>query len=176
MDDDRRVAEPLFSSGENFAALVRAYEDNVNGTSDKVKALIGRADEDWIVNTCVIRVSYAMNQSGVPDMRLVKREGLSLISDRADISRGPYAYRVQEFSRYLIQRYGRPSVIKEVASNSVEDPRAPFKGKKGVILFVVNSWSDATGHFDLWDGDRGESGEVIHEAYFNNASYVFLWE
>lgn len=94
LDEDRRVAEKLFSKGDNFSALVAAYEDNVNGSSDDVKQLIGRGTEDWIVNTCVIRVSYAMNQSAVPEMRITKRAGLSLISDRADPTRGPYAYRV----------------------------------------------------------------------------------
>jgi hypothetical protein len=25
-------------------------------------------------------------------------------------------------------------------------------GRKGVIMFNVKGWDDATGHFDLWDG------------------------
>lgn len=179
-DANRGVARPVFSDGDNFTAIATAYEDNVNGSSDEVKELIGRGTESWIANTCVIRVSYALNQSGLQNMRVSTKfyPGLNIISDKANPDYGPYAYRVEEFSQYLVRRYGRPSIVR-VFDNSVEtveSVREAFRGKKGVILFVVNTWSDATGHFDLWDGDRGDGGEAIHEEYFERSSHIFLWE
>ena len=49
--------------------------------------------------------------------------------------------------------------------------RAKVAGKRGIILFVVKGWSNATGHFALWDGEKALEGE-----YFDKASDVFLWE
>ena len=40
-----------------------------------------------------------------------------------------------------------------------------------MICFEVDGWSDATGHFDLWNGS-----ECIHSDYFSKASKVHLWE
>ena len=40
-----------------------------------------------------------------------------------------------------------------------------------LICFEVDGWSDATGHFDLWNGS-----ECIHSEYFGKASKVHLWE
>lgn len=36
-----------------------------------------------------------------------------------------------------------------------------FAGSKGIILFEVSGWGDATGHFTLWNGSK-----VAHGDYF----------
>jgi hypothetical protein len=38
------------------------------------------------------------------------------------------------------------------------------------MISEVHVWSDATGHFDLWDGQQNR-----HEGYFDKASVVWLW-
>lgn len=38
----------------------------------------------------------------------------------------------------------------------------PLIGKKGIILFVVSGWPDATGHATLWNGSA-----CYDHCYFN---------
>jgi hypothetical protein len=170
------VADPLFSVGQNFELLADAYRRDVNGSSEEVKAHIGHADNTMIVNTCAIRLTYAMNQSGIDGVRIRSgTSGLYLIRDNVIETRGPYAIRVAELANYLLRKYGRPSVALKIDPDmTMEERQRPFINKKGVILYVVN-WSDATGHFDLWDGSA-----PVHDEYFDAESaeteYVFLWE
>lgn len=46
-----------------------------------------------------------------------------------------------------------------------------LSGKKGIIVFEVSGWSDATGHADLWDG-AGCVGSDCGE----RASKILFWE
>lgn len=197
----RREAAPLFGLDQNFELLREAYPQ---GSSCEVKRLIGHGDMNWITNTCVIRVSYALNKSGIEDAQITvahaNRARMEIISHRENTADtctersaqgnitdktyltddmidnetpyGPYGFRVLEFVRYMVEIYGRPQIIKSRSDNFVimEDMRADFIGEKGIILFVVN-WSDATGHFDLWDGERAVGSE-----YFERATHVMLWK
>lgn len=47
--------------------------------------------------------------------------------------------------------------------------QATAAGKKGIIVFDV-SFSDATGHADLWNGEK-----CAYNDYFDRASKVYLW-
>jgi hypothetical protein len=135
-----------------FSTLWHHYP---RGESSTVKRLIGgNVNLGWVTNTCVIRVSRALNYSGaaVPG----NMPGLSTIRG-GDGKR--YAYRVNEFQRFLTAHVRPPDVEGDVA------------GHKGVIMFKVDIWNDATGHFDLWNGS-----ECAHKAYFSEASAVYLWE
>jgi hypothetical protein len=76
-----------------------------------------------------------------------------------------YAFRVAEFKKYMQQKYGEPTFSGGAGSES------DFAGKQGIILFDDCGWSDATGHFDLWDGSA-----CAHGAYWEQAKVVKLWE
>jgi hypothetical protein len=136
------------------------------GTSEEVKERIGGGvNVEWITNTCVIRVSRSLNYAGfkIPG----SREGFYTLKG-GDGYR--YAIRVREFKPYLRAMYGAPAV-----SHSYEDEGGPVPasllGRQGIICFDVKGWADATGHFDLWDGER-----CINHDYFERASKVHLWE
>jgi hypothetical protein len=129
-----------------------------HGEASEVKKLIGGAvDAAWITNTCAIRVSRALNEAGFAIPRTVA--GLNTVRG-GDNKR--YAYRVAELRRYMRTVLGRP----DITSSNPDD----FIGKKGLIVFEVRGWSDATGHFDLWDGTQ-----PAHAEYFDRASSVQLW-
>jgi len=52
----------MAASGPSFDAMRKAYP---KGTVAEVKKLIGgKVNATWITNTCVIRVSRALNYSG----------------------------------------------------------------------------------------------------------------
>ncbi|WP_281257537.1 T6SS effector amidase Tae4 family protein [Mixta gaviniae] len=45
-----------------------------------------------------------------------------------------------------------------------------FKGLNGILIFIVDSWSDASGHATLWNGSL-----CSDHCYFPQASKAALW-
>ncbi len=127
----------------------------------------GQAVNERIDNTCVLRLSRAFNYSGNP---IPKSSTDEILTIRGGDGLN-YALRVREFVRYLRRKYGPPSVEHSYPPPGGGDVPASFKGRQGVIAFEVDGWTDATGHMDLWNGAR-----CRHNAYFNRASRVMLWE
>ncbi len=87
-----------------------------------------------------------------------------------------YAYRVAEMRHWLTQKFGAPDIV---ASGPPVD-REQFASSKGIIAFEIH-WQDATGHFDLWDGNTffdeiyGISRRGDHD-FFKLAKRVSLWK
>jgi hypothetical protein len=132
----------------SFASLWNNYP---NGDPDAVKAMIGgHVNATWITNTCVIRMCYALNHSGY---LVHPTGGLHTISGKDGLQ---YGYRVSEFKRFMEANFGPPEAFNA--------------SQQGIICFDVSVWSDATGHFDLWDGQQ-----CRHEGYFNVASAEHIW-
>lgn len=131
-----------------FSSLWANYP---TGDSTTVKALIGgNVNLPWVTNTCVIRICYALNRCGV---RITEGDGLSTARG-GDGYR--YGYRVSEFKVWMERNYG---------------PAQRYSGgQKGIICFDVDVWSDATGHFDLWDGTQAR-----HKSYFDVATSTTIW-
>ncbi len=117
----------------------------------------GGVNGDWVANTCVIRISHCFNEAGVPIPN--NHPGLTTTFGA---NKKRYAFRVTEFKRYLETKYGAPNV-RGTAQSAVQ-------GKKGIIMFDVQGWSDATGHFDLWDGKK-----CVGSEYFDKAHAIYLW-
>lgn len=131
----------------SFDALWSNYP---NGDPDAVKSMIGgHVNATWVVNTCVIRLCYALNHSG---FRVHEDSGMHVVSGKDGYR---YGYRVSEFKRYMEHHFG---------------PAQKVGSQRGVICFDVSVWNDATGHFDLWDG-----GQCRHEDYSNIASSRSIW-
>ena len=131
----------------SFATLKRKYP--TNSDPDKVKKEIGgEAVESWITNTCVIRMSEAFNYCGEARCKIPKSHALLTIAGGDKLR---YAIRVQEFIDFLRDNYGPPDVIRTGDKIS----KRPFLDKTGIIAWRVNGWTDATGHFTLWDGKKG---------------------
>lgn len=151
----------------NFDQMWDAYP-NPGGTADEAKHTVGgQATAEAIDNTCVLRISRAFNYSGNPIPKSSTDEILTI--------RGGdglhYALRVREFTRYMRRKYGPPPYEHTYPAPGGGDVPASFKGRQGVVIFEVDGWTDATGHADLWNGAR-----CRHNAYFNRASHVMLWE
>lgn len=151
----------------SFNALWSAFPD---GDPEAVKAEIGgRVDAGWIENTCTIRLSHALNEAGflIPKGPSADVEGLHTISGE---NGNQYAYRVREMESWLRQTIGQPTLTRESKGSAGVDPSA-FSGRRGIIMFEVDSWSNASGHMDLWRDDQAK-----HAAYFEEAQSVSLWE
>ncbi len=154
-------------------------------TNDEAKALIGgRVDADWITNTCAIRLSRGLNYSdNMIDKENYRGTGGEVISG-ADGKW--YGFRVSEMSEYLLHNYGTPLNIQKEniivdqenrysELNAIESQRLEKKVKdlaiKGIILFKVNVWSDATGHLEPWNGYKCKD-----HSRFREAQEVFIWK
>lgn len=135
------------------------------GTAGEVKELIGgNVNLAWLTNTCVVRISRAFNYSG---QKIPKDfDGLETF-DGADGLR--YAFRVKEFEKFLRKRYGNPLISTEKGrfTPEIQDGLTRYKG---VIMFEVDEWDDATGHFDIWNGI-----ECGTNCYFDKATAIYLW-
>jgi hypothetical protein len=136
-----------------------------HGNENDVKEAIGgRVNAAWITNTCTIRLSRALNQAGflLPPGPPNEQAGLHTVTGKDGNN---YAYRVAEMRDYLVKTVGAPLITQ---TGSAINPAA-FAGQKGIIAFTV-PFSDATGHFDLWNGSK-----PAHAEYFSRATKVEFW-
>lgn len=132
----------------------------------------GLVDRGWIKNTCAIRMSRSLNAGGHDIPRSFP--GLNTIRG-GDGKR--YAYRVAELRKYFVHRYGDPDIKHANPGNGGPVPPS-FQGVKGVLMLDVRTWSDATGHWTIWDGSKCRDTHVpkTNECYFGLAREVWLWK
>jgi hypothetical protein len=148
-----------------ISQILQSLWDNYPpGTAEHVKQTIGgHVNAGWITNTCTIGLSRAFNYSGdeIRGPAAAKTFGMNVVSG-AD--KKWYAYRVSEFHKYMVLKYGLPMVVP--GNGAIP---ASILNRNGVIEFIV-TFSDATGHFDVWDGSKCK-----HEEFFSRATTVNLW-
>lgn len=136
------------------------------GTAAAVKSLIGgNVNATWITNTCAIRLSHALNAAGHSIPR-----GLPWMETVSGGDKSRYAFRVAELTRYLTMTFGDPEVVKK-QDQPASAAREAVAGRRGIVVFEVSGWEDATGHIDLWDGSR-----IRGQEYFESARRVLFWE
>ena len=147
----------------SFAVLRQHYPDQ---DPDTVKRTIGgKVDADWITNTCAVRMSRALNYSGIAVPS--GAQGLHVISG-ADAKW--YSYRMHELEQWIGATFGAPDLTK-----SSQPQRADFAGIKGIVAFDIH-FGDASGHIDLWDGASYIHQSVDPRDYFTLATKVVLWK
>jgi RHS repeat-associated protein len=111
------------------------------------------------VNSCALRMCYALNRSGVPIPFAQGR-----VSDASHMWGIP---RLTDLQPFLIKNFGQPE---HYAPNSW---RGELAGRSGILMFQVNVWSDASGHAELWNGSDLVNGPE-HD-YTNLSSGVLFW-
>lgn len=89
-------------------------------------------------NTCAIRMSYALNLSG---LMIPKMNGTVSGADGSQ-----YFLRVRDLQGFLNNALGKPVIL---SGGSFSGP----PGETGIISFNI-PFRDATGHFTLWDRDH----------------------
>lgn len=115
---------------------------------------------DW-ENTCAARMSYALNRSGIKLKKALSTGGTIVGSDGYN-----YWIRVNDLKQFLRNSFKKPDIefspkktqqlfgkdaderINGVKNNVLNK----ISGMKGIIVFDVTGWSNASGHFTLWDG------------------------
>jgi hypothetical protein len=108
-------------------------------------------------NACAIRMSYSLNYSGSP----IVGGAWSTVSGG---DKRQYIYRVRDLATYFRQTFGKPE-------KTVKSPKpTDFAGLKGILVFVVSGWNDASGHATLWDGKI-----CSDHCYFPVATEASIW-
>jgi hypothetical protein len=134
---------PSFNAA--WAASLRIY-DPANPGATVARVIGGKVAENiaptgrW-TNTCAVRMSYILNQTGI---FIPYKPGKTVSGN----DKSWYFYYVRDVIAFLQQIWGNPDlVVKYPPANG-----GNLAGKKGVVLFEVSGWSDAAGHATLWDG------------------------
>jgi len=146
-----------FLLGVSYKNLSTHFNTVKDKNLEEIGDLIGgnvktNIDGGWFKNGCAIRMSYAFNYSG---------EKIQFKKDKT-VSGGDnyyYYYRVKDFKEFLENNYSENKITKD------------FKDKKGVIIFEDCSWTDATGHIDLFDGKK-----VVGTDYSSECNSKTLYE
>ncbi len=119
---------------------------------------LGEKDpESGFTNACAIRMSYALNYSGVT----VTRGSWSTVSGG---DKKWYIFRVVDMMRFLNHSFGKSDKIKKSPKQS------DFAKQQGIIVFNVSGWSSASGHATLWNGNS-----CSDNCYFPLATEASLW-
>jgi hypothetical protein len=137
------------------------------------KSIGGKVEQNYNIgvfsNACATRISKALNGAGgahaIPYFKAKGPNG----KIEAQVSSGKnkkwYIFRVKILIDYLKSKYGKP----EEYTNS--EYKLKIDKRKGIIIFEVAGWVDATGHADIWDGSK-----CLWEGYGNIASKILFWE
>ena len=108
-------------------------------------------------NTCAVRLCRALNYGGLP---ISSKLLASLKLNRRTLTGADkmlYLFRVRELRTYLGRALGvTPEIV-------LKDFDTAFSGKRGIVAFSVEGWSNATGHLALWNGDKFK--EPDHDDY-----------
>ena len=139
-----------------FATMRNAFPA---GDLDEVKKKIGgKVSYDWIKNTCAIRISRVLNYSGFP----IPFEKDQTISGADKMW---YYYRISKLRPFIESTFGKPDLTFTKPYDMTE-----LSKYKGIMLFDVDIWRDATGHYTLWDGR-----ECADKCHFSKSKAVYLW-
>ncbi len=146
------------------------YGNNIPVSEDVIDPALGdllggyveyNIDAGIFLNTCAIRVSHMLNSCGHTIPYIADQTSSSANNDKN-------IYRVVIMEDYLTNRYGPAQIT---SSN-----KSSFIGEKGILLIhMPGTWSDATGHVALWDGQKTLGGFATDNFMFANAQYAKLW-
>jgi len=129
----------------------------------------------YFENSCALRLSYAFNKGvfTIPSK-------VNIFPNPKDIQRWrggdnkAYIFRVNDMIRWVQKEFGNPDIEIDTYGKDVSNQLA---GKKGIIIFTVKGWSNATGHVTLWDGST--CGDHCYFTHANSTAItikVQLWE
>lgn len=155
-------------------------------------AFTGMHKKEWLLNTCAVRMSYALLHSGFNLPRTLDRQASMLGEDKKW-----YWLRVANLREEIYSRFkGYDAELKlELIDDSQMDDfdakraiyisrrtkaeefiKNELAGKNGIIVFGVKGWgTNATGHFTLWDGKKMEIAYgPQHDDPEKNTYYLWL--
>lgn len=162
-----QAKRPLFSAlWENYPVKMPAA-DVYSMVGGQALALYTENPTGY-ANACALRLSRSLNYGGMPIKQTTRGYKVKGSDDK------PYLLRVREMISFVEQNFGKADITFKPQSN--EDVSFQLRGKKGVIIFKVSGWGDATGHVTLWNGsDCGDSCYFIHDRSNVRTTDILFW-
>ncbi|GAB3023222.1 hypothetical protein GCM10027051_29890 [Niabella terrae] len=128
-------------------------------------------------NACALRLSRAFNYGGVP---IVASSGYYM---QRGADKKPYIFRVREIIQFINEHFSKPDYTFSKTNNgsiqrrrknhaAVEvftDYLAAMNGLKGIIVFRVSGWGDASGHCTLFSATN--SGNLQNKCEDNHCYF-----
>ena len=127
------------------------------GPKEVCEFIGGKVKQNNFSNVCAVRMSYAFNKAGIK-IPYIEKETVSVPNNG---KKDWYIFRVRVFKQFL-----KDKKYNYIASDK-ENKLKPFKGKKGVIVFDC-SFTDATGHVDLFNGSYVEGTDYSESNQLNS--------
>jgi RHS repeat-associated protein len=121
-----------------------------------------KGDANPYANTCALRMSVALNKSGNDlDTDVKNSKGQKMFTLEGGDGKD-YALRKSDVKDYMGNKYGKADISTTNGDKDFDEKINDVKGQKGVVVFDVSGWSNATGHITIYDG-KGNCG---HDCYF----------
>ncbi|MCP4970666.1 MAG: hypothetical protein GY932_08760 [Arcobacter sp.] len=114
-------------------------------------------------NTCAIRMSYGLNIGGFK-IKKYAREFLNARTGDSVIAS------VNGMIKYLKTEFGKSDLE---FNGNIENFKSKIDGKKGIVIFKIPIWNDATGHVTLWDGKKCIDNS---EHFYDSPTDLLFWE
>jgi hypothetical protein len=110
-------------------------------------------------------MSVALNKSGNDlDIKINNNKGESMYTLTGG-DKKEYALRKNDIKDYMKAKYGKADLITKSTDKDFDEQISKIQGQKGVIVFDVSGWGNATGHITIYDGN----GNCGHDCYFKDA-------
>ncbi|KPX69061.1 MULTISPECIES: type VI secretion system amidase effector protein Tae4 [Pseudomonas syringae group] len=145
----QQIYDPVDSAGRVATVIGGYIEKNINNPDPSQR---------W-ENTCAVRMSYILNYSG---LIIPKTPGQTVSGN----DQRQYFFRVKNLISFLETQWGKPDVVKYPPSGG-----GALANKRGVILFEITGWQDASGHATLYDGNI-----CYDHCYFNEPGVNYSTE
>lgn len=120
-------------------------------------------------NACTTLDSKVLNESGglhkIPFFKALGSNGKLEAQVSSGKNKNWYIFRVKILIKHLSESYGSPETF------TPSEYTQKIKGQKGIIIYEVNGWSNATGHADLWNGSS-----CVYQGYGDVSHKVYFWE
>jgi len=142
-------------------------------------------------NTCAVRMSYALNRSGLK-MGPAPSSGGSIQGGDNYL----YWIRVTDLKAHLAKQFkgaDEELTLSTIPASMIKDIPAmqgkykerqrlaqawldsKLAGRNGIVVFNVTGWGDASGHFTLWDGKAKSLAYATgHDNPADNTYYFWL--
>lgn len=156
-----------------FQDLWRHYPVNMPAP-DVYQKVGGKAYELYLsnpeayANACALRLSRSLNYGGMP----IPAKTKGYLVTGSDGKR--YFLRVKDVIAFLKKNLGSPDIEMDIKDSGNVSHK--FKHNKGIIVFIVSGWGDATGHVTLWEGALcGDSCYFTHNSPSIKTTKILFW-
>ncbi|WP_196588162.1 type VI secretion system amidase effector protein Tae4 [Aliivibrio fischeri] len=124
-------------------------------------------------NACALRMSWAFNHGGykIPSGTIFSGRNIYRVKGKDE---RPYILRVEDMIFFIENKWGEP----EIDNIKFLDISRKLLGRKGIIIYTISGWDDASGHVTLWNGNGVEDESNYHndDYYESKISNIQFWE